>query len=76
MEIGGPWPLLNLRPLHRNVIFATENHFSLGKWPPLFSVASSACDQDRLIIAEPGESTAMSNQSKLCKLMTKFVKLS
>ena len=24
----GPMPLLNLRPLHRNVIFAIENHFS------------------------------------------------
>ena len=31
----GPWPLLNLRPLHRIVIFAIENHFSLAKWPPL-----------------------------------------
>ena len=31
-EIGeqeGPWPPLNLRPLHRIVIFAIENHFSL-----------------------------------------------
>ena len=37
----GPWPLLNLRPLLRNVIFAIENHFSLAKWPPLLSVASS-----------------------------------
>ena len=35
---GGPWPLLNLRPLYRIVIFAIENHFSLVKWPPLFSV--------------------------------------
>ena len=33
---GGPWPLLNLRPLHRTVIFAIENHFSLAKWPPYF----------------------------------------
>ena len=40
-EIGGPWPLLNLRPLHRIVIFAIENHLSLAKWPPLLSVASS-----------------------------------
>ena len=31
----GPWPLLNLRPLHRIAIFAIENHFSLAKWPPL-----------------------------------------
>ena len=38
----GPWPLLNSKPLHRNVIFAIENHFSLVKWPPLLSVASSA----------------------------------
>ena len=28
--------LLNLRPLHRIVIFAIENHFSLIKWPPYF----------------------------------------
>ena len=35
---GGPWPLLNLRLLHRIVIFAIENHFRLAKWPPLFSV--------------------------------------
>ena len=41
-EIGGPEPLLNLTPFHRNVIFAIENHFSLAKWPPLLSVASSA----------------------------------
>ena len=39
---GGPWPLLNLRPLHRIVIFAIENHFSLIKWPSLLSVTSSA----------------------------------
>ena len=39
---GGPWPLLNLRPLHRNAILAIENHFSLAKWPPLLSVASFA----------------------------------
>ena len=40
---GGPWPLLNLMPLHRIVIFAIENHFSfLVKWPPLLLVASSA----------------------------------
>ena len=37
-----PWPLLNLKPLHRNVIFATENHFSLAKWISLLSVAFSA----------------------------------
>ena len=42
--MGGPWPLLNLRPLHRNVIFAIEHHFSLVKWPPLLSVASSVSD--------------------------------
>ena len=40
----GAWPLLNLMPLHRNVIFAIENHFSLAKWPPLLLVASSASD--------------------------------
>ena len=39
---GGPWPLLNLRTPHRIVIFAIENHFSLAKWPPILSVASSA----------------------------------
>ena len=39
---GGPWLLLNLRPLHRIVIFATENHLCLVKWPPLLSVVSSA----------------------------------
>ena len=33
---------LNIRPLHRNVIFAIENHFSLAKWPLLPLVASSA----------------------------------
>ena len=37
----GAWPLLNLRPLLRNVIFAIENHFSLAKCPPLLSVVSS-----------------------------------
>ena len=40
----GPGPLLNLRPLHRNVIFAIENHFSLVMCPPLFLVASSTSD--------------------------------
>ena len=35
---GGLWPLLNLRLLHRIVIFAIENHFRLAKWPPLLSV--------------------------------------
>ena len=30
-----PWPLITLRPLHRNVIYAIENHFSLAKWPSL-----------------------------------------
>ena len=43
---GGPWPPLNLKPLHRNVIFAIENHFSLAKWPPLLSVASSTSVQE------------------------------
>ena len=38
-----PLPLLNLRPLYRNVIFA-ENHFGLAKWIPLLSVASSSTD--------------------------------
>ena len=33
----GPWPLLNLKTLHKNVIFTTEIHFSLAKWPPYFS---------------------------------------
>ena len=43
-EIGGKGGMapLKSKPLHRNVIFAIENHFSLVKWPPLFSVASSA----------------------------------
>ena len=41
-ENRGARPPLNLRSLHRNVIFAIENHFSLVKWPPLLSVASSA----------------------------------
>ena len=43
---GGPCPLLNLRPLYRIVIFAIENHFSLAKWPPLLSVASSASGEE------------------------------
>ena len=38
--IGGgsrkPWPLLNFKTLHRNSIFAIENHLSLAKWPPNF----------------------------------------
>ena len=42
MHVGGgnerPRPLLNLSPLHRNVIFTIEK----TKWPPLLSVASSA----------------------------------
>ena len=33
---GGPWPLLNLRAIHRNVIFTVENQFSLAKGPPYF----------------------------------------
>ena len=41
---GGSWPLLNLRPLHRIVIFAIENHFSLAKFPPLLLEASSTSD--------------------------------
>ena len=32
----GTWPLLNLRPLYRIVIFAVENLFSLAKWPLYF----------------------------------------
>ena len=45
VHIGGrnrrPWPLLYLRSLHRNIVFAANNHFSLAKWPaPLLSVAS------------------------------------
>ena len=39
---GVQWLLVNLRPLHRNVIFIIENHFSLAKWLPLLSVASPA----------------------------------
>ena len=31
----GQEPPLNLRPLHRNLIFAIENNFSLAKVPPL-----------------------------------------
>ena len=42
----GPWPLLNLRPLHRIVIIAIENHFCLVKWPPLISVVSSTSECD------------------------------
>ena len=30
----GPWPLLNFKVLHRNSIFAIENHLNLAKWPP------------------------------------------
>ena len=30
----GPWPFLNFKTLHRNSIFAIENHLSLAKWPP------------------------------------------
>ena len=33
--------LLNLMFHHRIAIFGIENHFSLTKWPPLLSVASS-----------------------------------
>ena len=40
-EIGGQWPPLNLRTLHRIVFFAIENQFSLVKQPPLLLVASS-----------------------------------
>ena len=40
--LGGQWPSLNLRPLHRIVFFAIENQFSLVKQPPLLLVASSA----------------------------------
>ena len=55
MEIGGsggPWPLLNLRSLHRIVIFAIENHFSLAKWPLLLSVASSASGCKEIFMAK------------------------
>ena len=34
--------LLNLKALHRDLIFAIENHLSLAKWPPLLLVPSSA----------------------------------
>ena len=40
-EIGGPWPFLNLRPLHRIVIFAIENHFRLA--PLTFSSFFRQC---------------------------------
>ena len=30
----GPWPFLKFKTLHRNSIFAIENHLSLAKWPP------------------------------------------
>ena len=42
-------PLKFLRTLHRIVIFAIENHFSLAKWPPLLSVASSASGTDDIL---------------------------
>ena len=38
----GAMSFLVLRPLHRNVIFALENHINLARWPPLLSVTSSA----------------------------------
>ena len=34
---GVKWPLLNLRSLHKNLIFATEDHFSLTRCPVTFS---------------------------------------
>ena len=42
-ENKGPRPLLNLRLLHRNVIFAIEKHlsFNVSKVGPVLSVASS-----------------------------------
>ena len=53
--IGGgnrwPWPLLNVRTVHRIVIFIIENHFCLAKWPPLLSVASSASAYIHVAIA-------------------------
>ena len=30
--------LLNFKALHRNSIFAIENHLSLAKWPPSFQL--------------------------------------
>ena len=46
----GTWPLLNLKPLHRIIIFAIENHFGLARWPPYFQklpppviIAVAAC---------------------------------
>ena len=41
-EPGGPFSLLNLKPLHRNVIFTIQTHFSLAKVASLLSVTSSA----------------------------------
>ena len=43
-----PWSLLNLRTLHRIVIFEIGNLFSLVKWPPLLLVASSASKYSNL----------------------------
>ena len=43
----GAWPLLNLKLLHRNVIIAIENHFSLARCPPLLSIAFSGSVYDR-----------------------------
>ena len=41
-----PWPLLNIRPLHRNVIFVIENQFSLAKWLSLHLATSSTSGVD------------------------------
>ena len=43
-EPGGPFSFLNLKPLHRNVIFTIQTHFmiSLAKVASLLSVTSSA----------------------------------
>ena len=30
-RVGGPWPLLNFKTLHRNSFLAIEDHFSLAE---------------------------------------------
>ena len=36
VEAAEALPLLNLKALYRNSIFAIENHLNLAKWPPNF----------------------------------------
>ena len=82
-EARGPWPLLNLRTLHRIVIFAIENHFSLAKWPPLLSVASSASaflhdiwHENFYIVASPLHSGKISKIMLAKVLGNKFLMMS